>query len=511
MKIAFLHSLKSLWHKFQRDESGIALIYVTAALPVIIGFSLLAIDVGRLSTLQSTLQHGADALALAGAGELDGHPGAITRANNAIDKLITTNTSLFATSVVTINGASVPNDNAHRCYLNLLPPQDAVAIPIGQCLPNTPTDDANAHNVQVTVTPASFNTIFPVNFSGAGITTASATAVAGRHQSTCVYTPMFMCNPLEPVGNTDVYRTTELTSHVSTRQELRRLIELKSHSTQWSPGNFGFLTVPLGNGANPLGDAIASGYPSSCLIQDTLTTQPGNISVSRDAFNVRFDDYTGSYSKSNSNYFPAQDVRKNYDWKRNTQGNVTGQQTECTTSATSPITDHTYAYGLPRDTCSLAGTCTLGNGRMGEGDWHNEFTAYMQFNYDNAGLTRPKAADGSTFLSTNPPSRYELYLAEISAGLNASSKSHAYPGCYTGSAAPANVSDRRLLYAAILNCIAQPIGNGSTSGLVPAAYGKFFITEPMNSAQSSLWTELVGIEVPGTDNSHYPELVQLYR
>ena len=507
MKIAFLQSLKSLWHKFQRDESGIALIYVTAALPVIIGFSLLAIDVGRLSTLQSTLQHGADALALAGAGELDGRPDAITRATNAINSLITTNKSLFATTVVTINGNSISTP----CFLRTLPTSDATAISNASCLANNASNAANVHYVQVTVTPASFNTIFPVNFSGAGITTASATAVAGRHQGMCVYTPMFMCNPLEPGGNLDVYRTVELTSHVSTRQEMRRLIELKSHSTQWSAGNFGFLTVPLGNGANALGDAIASGYPSSCLIQDTLTTQPGNISVSRDAFNVRFDVYNGSYSKSNSNYFPAQDVRKNYDWNRNKQGNVTGQQTECTTNATSPITDHTYAYGLPRDSCSLAGTCTLGNGHMGEGDWHNEFTAYMQFNYDNAGLARPTAADGSTFLSTDPPSRYELYLAEIKAGLNASSKSHAYPGCYTGSAAPTNTSDRRLLYAAILNCNAQPIGNGSTSGLVPAAYGTFFITEPMDSAQSSLWTELVGIEVPGTDNGHYPELVQLYR
>ena len=52
------------------DQSGMALIYVTMSLPVIIGFGLLAIDVGRVTSLQSSLQHGADSLALAGAAEL---------------------------------------------------------------------------------------------------------------------------------------------------------------------------------------------------------------------------------------------------------------------------------------------------------------------------------------------------------------------------------------------------------------------------------------------------------
>ena len=96
MRLPFSHRLKTFFSAFHADNSGIAVIYVAVALPVIIGFSLLAIDVGRLSTLQSSLQHGADALALAGAGELDRSPNAITRANKAITNLVTTNQSLFA-------------------------------------------------------------------------------------------------------------------------------------------------------------------------------------------------------------------------------------------------------------------------------------------------------------------------------------------------------------------------------------------------------------------------------
>ncbi len=516
MHRALRHRLMSLWRRFNKDESGIALIYVTVALPVIIGFSLLAIDVGRLSTLQSTLQHGADALALAGAGELDRTPDAITRSNYAINNLITTNKSLFATTVATINGASVPD--ANRCYLantgsaHGLPPSDAT--PITDCLPRGTAAEIIASSkvaryVSVTLTPQSFNTIFPVTFIGGGSNSASASAnaVAGRDQASCVYTPMFMCNPLEQPGNTDVYKVSELVAHVSSRATMRRLIELKKHAggtAQWSPGNFGFLSVPLGNGANALGEAIASGYPSSCLIQNTVSTKPGNTTVANDAFNVRFDVYKGQYKNDNPNYWPAQNGRKTYK-----PGN--GKASSCNIDPVSPTTIHTWSYGMPRDACSMTNTCTLGNGRMGGGDWNGEFTAYMNFNYNNAGIARPTDVDGSAFQTSNLPSRYEVYLAEIRAGLTGTPPSYAKPACYSGTAAPTNSPDRRLLYTAILNCVAQPVGSGATSGLVPVAYGKFFVTEPMATAGASLWTELVGLEVPGTDNGIYPELVQLYR
>src|SRR5947207_12277618 len=102
--------MMEIFHRFRRDRSAAALVYVTVALPVLIGFGLLAIDIGRLTTLQSTLQHGADALALAGGAELDRRPDAIARAKRAITNLISTNTSLFGTSVVTINMSSVGDD-----------------------------------------------------------------------------------------------------------------------------------------------------------------------------------------------------------------------------------------------------------------------------------------------------------------------------------------------------------------------------------------------------------------
>src|SRR5881227_389813 len=73
-------SIKAFW----RDTDGVILPYVTLMLVVIIGVAVLALDGSRYMSLQTQLQNGADALALAGAAELDRTPTAIERANKAI-------------------------------------------------------------------------------------------------------------------------------------------------------------------------------------------------------------------------------------------------------------------------------------------------------------------------------------------------------------------------------------------------------------------------------------------
>src|SRR5262249_61905402 len=73
-------SIKAFWG----DTDGVILPYVTVMLVVIIGVAVLALDGSRYMSLQTQLQNGADALALAGAAELDRTPSAIERANKAI-------------------------------------------------------------------------------------------------------------------------------------------------------------------------------------------------------------------------------------------------------------------------------------------------------------------------------------------------------------------------------------------------------------------------------------------
>src|SRR5262245_59753713 len=79
---------------FWNDTSGVILPYVTVMLVVIVGLSVLALDGARLMSLQTQLQNGADALALAGAAELDRLPDAETRTRTAIERLLT-NSTLF--------------------------------------------------------------------------------------------------------------------------------------------------------------------------------------------------------------------------------------------------------------------------------------------------------------------------------------------------------------------------------------------------------------------------------
>src|SRR5262244_74847 len=79
---------------FWNDTSGVILPYVTIMLVVIVGLSVLALDGARYMSLQTQLQKGADALAIAGAAELDRLPDSETRAITAINTLLN-NTSIF--------------------------------------------------------------------------------------------------------------------------------------------------------------------------------------------------------------------------------------------------------------------------------------------------------------------------------------------------------------------------------------------------------------------------------
>src|SRR5258708_36507993 len=74
-------SIKAFWG----DTHGVILPYVTIMLVVIVGVSLLALDVFRSMSLQTQLQNGAEALSDAVAAELEPTPTAIAREINAIN------------------------------------------------------------------------------------------------------------------------------------------------------------------------------------------------------------------------------------------------------------------------------------------------------------------------------------------------------------------------------------------------------------------------------------------
>ena len=560
MRSVLLRRLKGLWSRFHADQSGIALIYITVALPVIIGFSLLAIDVGRLYTLQSTLQHGTDALALAGAGELDRRPDAITRANNAINTLITTNSSLFATSVVTINGSDI----ATPCYLSALPASDATSVPSAGylCLPvdtsaHIASSSQIARYVKVSVNPANFNTIFPVNFLGVGTTTETATAVAGFDAAVCNFTPLFMCNPLEPANNSDMnndFGLSAMANSYTTRRSIIRFLAFSGgNNVTTVPGQFGFLNVS-GGGANALGDEIASIVPQECYILNTLSTKTGSMNTLIKAFNLRFDDYppgNGSYSPSTT-YPPGINVRKGYVTP--TTGNANNRACNAAAGTTTTNPNNSNVMALPVDSCFATNTCATvpggsGNANIGNGDWgwnsdlSTTTTAtafrtasgkigYWDLNFigtTNNTAVLPTSPDGNPYSNANQPSRYDLYRYEISSGIynrysvtgstgsGGAAQETGLPKCAASQNTPVSgvdtttgSVDRRIIYGAVVNCTANNLQPGSNGIYHALAFAKFFMVRPVDS-NNTLWTELVSLVYPGDGTGVARDRVQLYR
>jgi Flp pilus assembly protein TadG len=166
---------------FWQDEGGVILPFVTILLIVIIGLSALALDGARLASLHTQLQNGADALALAGAAELDQLPDAEKRARTAIERLLTNLTS---------SGSAIAASTVQ--FYSRLPTNDGSPLSTGTLA----TGYRDARFVAVTVRPVTLPTIFPTTLLGTASTvTSSASAVAGLDQVVCGITPLYVCNP----------------------------------------------------------------------------------------------------------------------------------------------------------------------------------------------------------------------------------------------------------------------------------------------------------------------------
>lgn len=484
---------------FARAESGAVLAWLAILVPILLGLGTLAVDMSRLFSLQTQLQNAADALALAGAAELNGANTAITRSTNAVNNLVVNNQRFGA------NGAGQVAVSSIR-FLQSLPGSDATAISNA----NITTDPAAARYVEVQVSPVTMNFILPF-FNGIASATTGARAVAGMRQAVCQFTPMFVCNPWEGTG-------VSLEQAAADPSQQRRMIALRLRgggSAQYAPGNYGFLDAPIGNGASALEDTIAQVNPPACYVQDGVSLRTGQISSVRDGFNVRFDLYAGNLNgvRGNPNYRPAQDVIKGYTGN-NCNQNLSSQ-----------------AYGLPRDACFATNTCTsLGAsaGRMGAGDW--DFVTYLQRNHNSpasvtiAGVTYAINYAAHTTAPAAPPSRYNVYRWEIdnsripnSNGYNQpNTQERGAPQCYNGGSVSGS-PDRRILYVAILNCnalVAQGLlTSGNSSGPLPVAgFGRMFLTEPVETgSQSNIYAEFNGLVEPGRDAGVVRDLVQIYR
>lgn len=506
--------------RLARDESGAALIYVSIALTVFMGFAALVIDGSRLFTLDTELQSAADSIALAGAAELDGGADAQDRAILAMNNLVQ-NADTFGNDPDAIAGAT---EYTAR-FLSALPDDDQ---PLSDA--TVAATQPEARFVEVTVNERQVDSMFATAIGGDDTAGADAVAVAGFTSAVCRFTPLFICNPypdaetlLEKLDNWDD----------PDNEDRRRLINLKkwSGNGQISPGNFGFLDTPGQNGAAALRDALAIDVPPACFSQNGVDLHQGNVASVRQGINTRFDLYDGNFNskKNEVAYRPAVNVVKGFTLQNG--GACTNNNQLDTTNAKPLPLDETWTQ--------LANTT---GARWGLGDW--DCSSYWAWNHgpDHTATGDPAAPSGCSSAADTTMSRYDMYRSEVNdsdvpdmSSLSPKGE-NGNPQCYKSgnqndtltdpSRNPDDI-DRRIIYAAVLDCSTLPNGNSQTE-LPALAFIKMFITRPMaknsnncngNGAfdptceedANDLYIEIIDKVQPGIDADVIHDIVQLYR
>jgi hypothetical protein len=453
--------------------------------------------------LQTQLQNGADALALAGAAELDRTPTAIERASRAINRLVT-NSSLFGSE-------SDRNVRVARInFLRTLPPRDSAPILPG----NRTSDPTLAAFVEVTVEPIRLRTILPASiFGGSNVLTAGAQAIAGFDQVVCDFTPIFVCNPFETGGMTYREATEALvnaSNDPTAQSKLIRLTGTQEKIGGFTRGDFGYVTPTTGSlpaqacgpitGAG-IGQATAASRPPICLRLSGVDLQLGNDQVAMDGLNTRFDIYADDFESCKANYVADANVRKGYT----TLGNVNWCEAR-PSGGNWPIGD-AHAAALPLDENMIVASEDEDQAQfvaktiaVGNGVW--DCAGYWRVAH-SAGPGRDLPPQGCT--STATISRYSVYQYEMNYISDRS------PGMEIGAPQcnPLGIKNRRILNAAIINCGSSPVTVTPNARDVPVAgFGKFFLTLPA-AAGKGPYAEFLGLIKPTDSINH--DVVQLYR
>ncbi len=480
-------------NRFTQNVSGGVMIWAAVAAPIMLSGAALSVDVSRIYNLDEQLQSASDALARAGAAELDGRSDSIIRSTRAVNSLVNNSQSYSEAGYGKVEVSSFR-------FLKSLPANDYDA-PTADMVT---TDPHEAKYIEVSVKPVTIRTLFPPKLSQ-GITsvTLSATSIAGFTFGVCGVAPIFVCNPYEGSG---ISLFEALEDPAQQRRQIR-FIDGSGPESNLAPGSFGFLDPFSSNGtsgANLMKDAIAMSTPPTCFGggADGVNLRPGNLSSVGAALNVRFDIYKGRYSsaqyRSDPQYAPAKNVVKGYASDKN---------------KTCQISENEMAFGLPKDACFATNSCTGLGGSMGDGNWN--FLEYVRINHNAAptldifGTVYHFNYSSETVTPSVPPSRYAMYRWEIesdripgemSYGIgNTNTPEEGAPQCHD-SGGSSGGADRRIIHAAVLNCgeLAQSY-DSKTQNLPAQAFAKVFITEPMgNGEDNTIYGEMVGV-VLGSD------------
>ncbi len=483
--------------KIWQDERGVVLPYVAITLIAIVALAALALDASRLMSVQSQLQNAADALALAGAAELDRRPDSIIRAESAINDLIS-NPVAGAGLRQTAQVAAVD-------FLQSLPPSDDLPI----TSTNLTDDPTLAAYVQVTVKPVSMLTLFPISLlSRRSTMTIGAQAVAGYDQVVCNATPLYVCNPFESPGMSYYQATQALIAASADSASQRRLIRLSGTqfgNGAYSAGTMGYVAPDTGYlpaaGCGPgagfgVPQALAASEVRACFRLSSRSLLASQDQLAMDGLNTRFDIYAHGFSTCRI-YAPDPNVRKGFA----APGNVNW----CDAEPVLPTWPMPSQIGAPLapDQNMIRGNGTFDTTvELGNGVWN--CAAYWNAAHA-VGAGKNALPPGCTAAATI--SRYSVYAYEMNLLTDRSlSAETGGPRC-----APPGEANRRIVVAAIVNCGSSPIPmQADARGVPAAAFGRFFLVWPAEpQTNGNPYAEFLGL-VKRTDPLS-KDLVQLYR
>ncbi|MBR9650350.1 pilus assembly protein TadG-related protein [Thalassovita aquimarina] len=539
---------------FHAAEDGFVLILSLLVLPVFLVFGLLLIDIGRGNNAQADLQAAADSVALAGARELDGGSDAITRAQNAMAQ-VTNSVSMLAHSGSDVHiGLTYENaaGNAFSVvFLDDIPENDTTPIDAAWISGHATTAGSEAEYVYVQAQSRNLDTVFFVDMLNPTQLSVpiGATAVATYIASICRIPPLYICNPFE-YDSSGTYVGDQLQENFRRGDLHGRLLKLHPAGNQTAaPGNFGFLQVNGSSSADAIRDIFAGGDSRTCYDADTVTTKPGAATSIRQGINARFDIYEGPYghyNPSSPNGFPmppAMNVRKGYAPDLN-GGSGTYDYCDITEgddhfnppTGLNGVDDGVYSF---EDNSTMAAPNEGVPGAfIGSGDWGLQ--RYLEEIYLDTNGGELSATEVASVMASIPsafptlpagsqgvpgPSRYDTYLYEQAAGSDPRSTTGMLidlpsqagelgrAQCMAGSTAsemapvasdPVNNIDRRITYAAIIDCGEGAAEGGGVNTYNVNSYASIFLARPMKqngSIDSTIDVEIIDITGWGGNGS----------
>lgn len=508
-----------MFGKFLRDESGASAALYALALPALVGMVGIGFDYSRLVSLDTELQNAADQAALAGATQLDQLPGSIARATAQARSLVSNDTR-FANDD---GDAAVGIPEGQIYFYANLADAEAGTNPLA----SDADEQARFIRVQVETRTANY-ALTPI--AGAISDTIDAEAVAGIGSAVCRIPPLMICNPDEPLNNTDT--TVDFNANNYIGDGL-----LVVQQGKWDPGAFGFLD--LGLGANGVAEALAWVSPTGNCVPVNgpevidVEIEPGLKTSTIDAINTRFDIYDNCPSggacpasinsikdvthKSDAAGVPGISVNKACTFGTNGQTDgwmVPANPYAPTTDDALPATTTPSPMGHPRDVCHSLGPDDNTCGRFGDGFWDRDAYFRSRYGWDSAAW---QTNTGFTASGARPdrPTRYEVYQWEIEnknavidgatilgQWTNGTRGNYAQPICSAskggagGTTPTSTVADRRRMSVAVINCHAEDV-NGKSGPYAIRRFIDIFLVEPSlnrpdRTDKKDIYVEIIG-------------------